>query len=232
MTINNIDELSDTLNFLIPSDYSIGIHGVTGNAPSYLEVADKIMTDGLEFKGWGGLLSNVTMNNQLSQFIDDDYRRIYDYCFSLDEKNTCVNMIVAVPSVMYDSDKNEYFLGHYNYSDMHQKGDGASGAFLPMTMFTEDIGYLPEQFIVGYQSFNSDSESSNFIPNLDFIGFKTEEEQAQFFDQLLKAGLDKYAYKTEVGQKLERIVNVETASEYIKQLLEYYKSKENAKQNL
>ena len=220
MIVRNVEDFKKTIEMLVPGDYSLGVHGITGDSESYTDVASGIMKNGLKINGWGGILSNTEMYSELNNITDRQMRKIYDYCFQLDNNDQCVNVLVAVPKVIQDTSSKEYFLGHYNYSSTYQKGDDKSGAHLPFTMYTEDIGYVPKEFIVGYYYSTADGDVTFFLPNKDFMGIKSEKEKKEYFEKLLNNGLNNHALEVVPGSDLSQFGE----SEYIRQYQEYVDS--------
>ena len=229
MKIKDVNEFKETLKLMVPTDYSLGIHGITGNN-DYEEIARLIVKDGLKFSGWGGVLSSVAMYPQLKDISDDALNKIFNYSYSINDNEQCVNVLVALPNKFNDAFGNEYFLGHYNEcNEGYAKGVDKAGGNLPITKFTEKIRTLPKEFIVGYNVGRANSREFTFIPNPDFIGLKKEEDKQVFFETLLAQGLKDCAYTTTEAEMMinhplfEKFKNGE--NEYWKQYQEYLKSK-------
>ena len=225
--MNMIEELIKVLDS-IDGSYSVGVHGVTGmqNMPvdgSSIEVAKKITESGLETKGWGGILSNTCMFGQKKNFTTKEYRKIIDYYYTNDSNSQFANILVAVPESFQDREGKQYFLGHFNPTTQFAKGLDEAGDSLPLNKIVDEDKCLPKEFIVGYYYGTFNTSEITFVPNPDFIGFRSKEEQDAFFEQL-KGKLEKVGVK----DVQDGLIDIEFThrfgwkiTEYQKQLMEF-----------
>lgn len=176
----------------IPGDYSIGIHGITGDG-DYIEKAEKIMQEGLRNNGWGGILSNVQMFGQKKKMTNNDLKGLVRYFFGqLDHNNKYANIVVAIPDRLSDINDEEYFLGYFNKVSGYAKGIDKAGDSLPLNQMVEATKMMPKEFIVGYYYSEYNSNEFTFVPNPKFIGFMSEEEQKMFFEKIKDELINKH----------------------------------------
>ena len=210
-----------TLEEIIPSDYSIGIHGISGENP--LEKAKQILENGIKINGWGGILSTAQMHSVLSLLSPEERKSIKEYRYSFDSNGNWANIIVAVPETIKIID-DTYFLGHYNNcSHSFQKGDDKSGAYLPVTKYTAAIGMVPKEFIVGIAYGNLNSGAINFIPNSEFIAKKTLEDQLLLIEQMKAAGVSIFTieqWRKVIDSPMVQ-ASIQNGNEYYVQVNEY-----------
>ena len=224
-TIHSLDET-----------YSIGVHGITGREKN-IEKAENIIRTGLQNKGWGGILSNVTMYGQIKDLTDDDYNKILNYCYGeADFDNHYANILVATPESFQDQLGKTYFLGHFNKVSGYAKGKDSAGDSNPLNMLVEESKILKIEFIVGYYCRVKNQKEIIFKLNPNFIGFRSKEEQIAFFeklksqlaeisdiDEIMKSDIDEIMKSDidEIMKSLELYKYFNNASEYIRQLEEF-----------
>lgn len=171
----------------LPEDYSIGIHGITGDSPNYLEVVNSILDNGLRLSknGWGGLLSSIQMYGQKCNMTGYELNRLVNYFYGcVDNDDRIVNVIFGFPEVMNDLNGNTYFLGHYNQVAGYAKGHDKGGDNNPLTKMTEKEKCVSKEFIVGYYVGKYDTDNFEFFANPNFIGLKSKYEQDEFFESI------------------------------------------------
>lgn len=215
----------------IQPNYSIGVHGInfpknqnlTSQSENFLEIAKKIMKSGLKNFGSGGILSNVQMYGQLKDLSDQDFNSIFDYCYGFgDMEGNYVNILVAIPEVFIDKQGMEYYLGHFTKNENGVYAKYGSGSNLPLNRFVNEKRFLPKEFIVGYFVYNTHELEFFFTKNPEFIGWKSNEEQVEFFENI-KEDLRKLStYTKEDAEKLLKFLPSLSSNDYFLQLFEYY----------
>ena len=171
----------------LPEEYSIGIHGITGDSSNYLDVAESILNNGLRLaeEGWGGLLSSIQMYGQKCNMTEYEMNRLLNYYYGhTDSEERFVNVIFGFPEVMNDLEGNTYFLGHFNQVAGYAKGHNKGGDNNPLNKMSETEKLVPKDFIVGYYIGKYDTDNFEFIPNPNFIGLKSKHEQDEFFESI------------------------------------------------
>lgn len=216
------------LFFKISGDYSIGVHGITGDGDC-IEKAEKILQEGLKNKGWGGILSNVQMYGQKKKMTDDDTKDLVNYFFGHLDHNKYANIVVAIPDRLSDINGEEYFLGYFNKVSGYAKGIDKAGDSLPLNQMVENTKIMPKEFIVGYYYSEYNSDKFVFIPNPKFIGFMSSEEQMLFFEKIKDELIKNFYLDTPEAliRKLTLLKNfgITYNTEYHRQLEEYCKEK-------
>lgn len=187
------ERIIDYLDMIIVPGSSVAAHGVTfrngfGNSDVLIKTAENICKTGLNIKPSGG--SNIALT---CSFMGDSesYNRdkLLDYFYSniaISDDDKYTTVVVAIPNVLVDSNGREFFLG--NFPKKLEKEDQRYAEF-PINRFFMDKKSIPKEFIVGYISGNvfvekeEDSEYS-FVPNSDYIGLKSPNEQALYVDSI------------------------------------------------
>ena len=221
------------LSLMIQPNYSIGVHGITPpknqdlatQNENFCEIAEKIMKSGLKTFGWGGLLSNVQMFGQVKDLTPQDWNDFFDYRYYSDNEGNWVNIVVAIPDIFIDKQGIEYYLGHFQKSSASSGyAKGGYGKDFPINKFVDKKKYLPKEFIIGYFYGKFDKLEIHFIPNPEYIGIKSLEQQSEFFEKIKE---DLISFKmcsvndALIYIKTRKLFNL-PLGDYFLQLSEYY----------
>lgn len=173
------------INSLLDSCSSVAIHGISKkeNTP-IINIANKILMDGLLVNKCAGynIAKTCKIIGHANYYNPED---IVNYRYSYDDDGTYVNVIVAIPSIITDSEDNDYVVGSFD-KGMDKYDEDAN--MLPINRYIMNLGYIPSEFIVGYVTGHIvESEEfcdDEFILNPNYIGNKTFTEKATFFDSI------------------------------------------------
>lgn len=178
---------------LIPNS-TIAAHSVSGNDAVNDSVS--IFWNGLGLKLGEGPLFNCVIEKSVDE-VDPNIYSLHD------ENGNKVTLVIAIPEVMKDANGQEWFMGKFPVG-AHKYDDRADS--LPINRYLARRGVIPPEFIVGALISNDGKETSlgnstvvvghqaeKFSFNSRYIGNKSEEERAQFFEsmkeELVESGL-------------------------------------------
>lgn len=168
--------------------------------------------------------SSVGIYNGLTEFNDDyplklSYNGIIDVVTFLgnisDEfhwsnlLNECTkagkSIIIAVPSTAKDKEGNEYFLGEF-LAKKEYEAICYNNADIPVNHFCKQNQEIPTEFILGYCTY-TDEKGFELVLNKKYIGFKSKEEQADFFESIKDKckGIIRLDSKTKLDLELEDV---------------------------
>ena len=171
----------------LDGNMSIGVHGVKEetllNEP---EIVEKVLSKGLELKSWGGILSSIRMFGQVKDLGTADLEEIYKYTYGVGRRGEIVNFLFGFPEVITNSQKEEYFLGHYINSSKG-KDDPNAGLDLPLNALCDDERLVPREFIIGTIVFQDFLPRPTVTKNPNFYGELSPEMTQKFHDNLYDA---------------------------------------------
>lgn len=100
--------------------------------------------------------------------------------------NSKSTLILAIPSIMKDSNGEEFFLGEFLEEELNDREhdiNSTNAIDIPINHFFKDKKEIPVEFVLGFCSY-SDENGFEFVTNKNYIGFKSQKEQAEFFDSI------------------------------------------------
>ena len=200
---------------------SLGLHGITGEG-DYLETAKSILRDGLQTKSWGGILSNVQMIGQIKNLKENDYLRIRDYIYSIDQDGMIVNVVFAFPETFTSLDGKEYFLGHFNPVQGFAKGEENGGESLPFNQIVTVTKKIPKEFILGFYVGKVETDNFTFYQNPTFYMNNKEEFKSNFEKLLIENGIFDIE---KIYSNIDLYKQFGLYNEYHRQLEEYMEKK-------
>lgn len=231
---------------IIPDDFSIGMHLVDCRfgEDEIVRRTRGIMENGIYINDsrFGALYTCYIIGDMEKCDFETIERYHYSFVFEMEllkqflqERNvgllnTC---IVAFPSSFTDSSGLEHYFGSYpDYSDrskyagINNKEDRV-GRSLPIEQYTQRIGRVPKEFVVGY--IDSRCSDMRFVYNKNFIGFMEEDEKEQYLLEMIK---DMKGKNIEVYNSL---MDTDNVNWFLEELDSYYRNSvehfRNAKQS-
>ena len=186
----NVETCLNMLNLL--PDYSIGSH-YCGYSSSIMskpeELAESFLTKGLLLSNEGsGILQNIYMlgNENVDIKIQEKIKEFYEHLICGAKYKGGV--LVAIPTTLLNENHERVYIGEFpNDLDFIGKDDKRI-TNLPINKFVMKNRYLPPEFILGVVSKNENGEVG-FTQNNRFISQLSEEEQIEFYKELVAKGL-------------------------------------------
>ncbi len=218
---------------LFDGDCTIGVHGVgspsvDNEGLSFIDMCEKIKSEGLKLYGWGGLLSSVSIFGQAKNADDRVLSAMAEKAYTIQSDGTIGNVLFAFPNTITTSSGKEIFLGHFKDLPGANKGQDEAGASLPLCLITEKLGYIPKEFIAGYYITKANTTDLTFVPNRSFYMFTGKrEELGDWIEQKMDECMipdpeSELAFRSKFPAMSEQMPK----SEYIRQYEEYVKSKD------
>ena len=213
----------------LDGNMSIGVHGVKEETLlKEPNIVEKVLSEGLTLKSWGGILSSVRMFGQVKDLGTADLRDIYDYTYGVGRKGEIINFLFGFPEVITNSQNEEYFLGHYINSPKG-KDDPNAGMDLPLNVLCNKNRSIPSDFIIGSVVFQNFLPRPKITINPSFYGELSPEMTQKFYDDLfdkvknnptISSPMDMYLYKdvyTKHGTDVENSVGYQQYVAYLRQ---------------
>lgn len=173
------------INSMLDSCSTVAIHGVSKKYDnSIVDIANKILTNGLLVNRCSGynIAKTCKIIGHANYYNHED---IVNYRYSYDNDGRYINIVLAIPSIMTDSEDNDYVVGSFD-KETDKYDEDAS--MLPINRYIMNLGYVPPEFIVGYITGHIvESEEfcdDEFILNPNYIGDKDFSDRAVFFDNI------------------------------------------------
>ena len=169
----------------LDANMSIGIHGVKKLSLSQDNISNRIMNEGLELQGWGGILSSVIMFGKIKDLSSNDLRNLYNYAYGIGNKGEITNVLFGFPEIITNSQGKDFYLGYYSQKNIngYAKGQEKAGSDLPLNILFDMKHHIPNDFIIGCIKTNANNPNINFISNSSFYGFSNNQ---LFYDKLYK----------------------------------------------
>lgn len=195
-----IDKYLEHLKEVLPVS-SVGLHGFSCDSIDEIdEKINSISDKGLNISdnARGGVYYNCQMFGYYP-FSSIDKKQVacemQKYKYNVDNQTNFVNVIVAIPTTMISANGKEYFLGKLepNFRTGWYQKDNANATQIPINEFIEEQANIPSEFIYGFYVGNCENEGNEtFKINSNYIGLKTKEDQAIFFEQIKNKLLGEY----------------------------------------
>ena len=195
-----VDKYLEHLKEVLPVS-SVGVHGFSCSSEDEIdEKINSISDKGLNISenARGGVYYNCQMFGYYPFNTIDKKQVICEmqkYKYNVDNQNNFVNVIIAIPTTMTSSSGKKYFLGKLepNFRTGWYQKDNANATQIPINEFIEERANIPSEFIYGfYVGKNEDSGNETFKINSNYIGLKSKEDQATFFEQIKNKLLGEY----------------------------------------
>lgn len=180
---------------------SVGLHGFSCDSEDEIdEKINSISSEGLNIaeNAKGGVYYNCQMFGYYP-FNSIDKKQVVcemqKYKYNVGNQNNFVNVIVAIPTTMASATGKEYFLGKIepNFKTGWYQKDNANATQIPINEFIEERANIPSEFIYGfYVGKNENLGNETFKINSNYIGLKSKEDQATFFEQIKNKLLGEY----------------------------------------
>ena len=225
----DLNKLKNILGLIVPSDTSIGIHGIGGECTN--ELFDNLFKNGIKNNSWGGVLSNFEMKGTYEEMDDYDWQKVWQYCYHVDNNGNTATVIAGIPSFLKDSEGNKYFIGKFpkNNTNFYAKGKEELGASLPINQYVDLTRLFPSEFIVGILFTDTNKNENYFFVNKNYIGYKGLNERNKFFEQIKEKLLNCGAIDVKnIDKYIEQYQRFNPGSEddlFIRQLKEIIKGK-------
>ena len=177
----SFEEFRDFIKSL-DQNMSIGVHGVKEetllNEP---DIAEKVLSKGLELKGWGGILSSVKMFGRVKDLGDADIKRIYQYAYGIGDDGNIINFLFGFPETITNSNGEEFYLGHFVENEIG-KGQKNAGSELPLNVLCDEKRHISNKFVIGCIISPFNVRTIELRENPCFYG--NSEDVQPFYDEL------------------------------------------------
>lgn len=216
--------IEEQINRIIGKNSTIAIHTISGE--NAVEDVASILWKGLEQSGRtaGGLPGNFNIINNIADIVPNIYAR--------DANGNKIVVVVSIPEVLKDKNNEEWYMGIY--PTKCRKYDERVDS-LPVNRMLESEKLVPREFIAGLYIYNDGTTTElngtklitghveKFVPNSNFIGVMTEEEQKDYFesikDKLIEKGLRRITDDVSKNSALNALLGI--SSYYEDELKQY-----------
>ena len=169
----------------LDENMSIGIHGVKEETLlKEPDIAEKVLSEGLELKGWGGILSSVKMFGRVKDLGDADIKRIYQYAYGIGDDGNIINFLFGFPEIITNSNDEEFYLGHFVESELG-KDEKRAGSELPLNVLCDAKHHISNKFIIGCIISQSNVSTIDLHENPCFYG--NSKNVQPFYDELFSS---------------------------------------------
>lgn len=187
---DGIEEMFDYINSIMEDkSYGIGLHSTQGE--NIKDNLNSIMKNGLEMEERKKILSTVSSFGTHTKINQDHLKqRIMQYSYGK-QGETKQNVIVLVPSTIFNSQGKQIYLGFPPYDiECHGNDFRTSCVLDTICASEENKGKIPPEFILGY--YTSNNEGVSFIKNPNYFKFLSEEQRDEFFRNMEERLQGKY----------------------------------------
>lgn len=237
----NKEKIIEYLKNIIFANSTIATHAITirdsskSKSTDLINTANSILKNGLNISIVNGFNISSTCTTYGTKDLCD-FNEVINYFYgpiSISDDNKNVTVVVAMPDTFTDINGNEYFLGTFP-KDLEK--DDKKYMNYPLNSYCISKKMIPKEFIVGYIISNGmvskyEDKEYKFVPNYDYIGWKTPDEQISYFESIKEDLIENNMMMVtpDAIEKATNIINLcksfNLTYSYYRQLVEYAKQK-------